>query len=70
MCEVGTEQVVIVELKKPGIVLGMKEKTQCQDYAIQLLKEGAIQPVHKGSMLLVGAAKSTLTKTASLRMGM
>lgn len=52
--ESGTAEVVIVELKKPGVKVGIKEKVQCQKYAIELLKRGAIQQSTRVRCFLLG----------------
>jgi hypothetical protein len=41
-CEVGVTRVIIVELKRPGVPLGDKEKNQCWKYVRELYEKGAI----------------------------
>lgn len=40
--EIGVRKVVIVELKRPGVDLGSKEKQQCWKYIKELYQKGAI----------------------------
>lgn len=52
--EVGTEAVVIVELKKPGIPLGSDEKNQAWKYIKELVKRGHIDDLTKVRGFVLG----------------
>ncbi|KKO45526.1 hypothetical protein WG68_10370 [Arsukibacterium ikkense] len=52
--EIGVKKVIIVELKKPGIPLGDKEKAQCWKYAKELYSVGAVLQTAKIECYLLG----------------
>jgi len=41
--EVGTDRLVVVELKKPGVPIGEEQKTQCWKYVKELYEKGLLQ---------------------------
>lgn len=41
--EIGTERLVIVELKKPGVKIGENEKSQCWKYVKELYEKGLLR---------------------------
>lgn len=41
--EIGTERLVVVELKKPGVKIGEKEKAQCWKYVKELYEKGLLR---------------------------
>lgn len=41
--EVGTDRLVIIELKKPGVPLGSDQKSQCWKYVRELYEKGLLQ---------------------------
>lgn len=53
--EVGTEAVVIVELKRPGIALGEAEKSQVWKYIKELGGKGIIQPTTRVYGFVLGS---------------
>lgn len=53
---IGTEHVVIVELKAPRVELTTDEVDQCQKYVRELLSTSAIQPTTRVSCFLLGAS--------------
>lgn len=52
--EVGIQSIVIVELKKPGIPIGSKEKEQVWKYVKELLSESAIQASTRVNAFVLG----------------
>lgn len=52
--EIGIDKVVIVELKRPSVKLGEKEKQQCMKYSKELLKKGIIQTTTKVKCFVLG----------------
>jgi hypothetical protein len=52
--EIGIKKVVIVELKKPGVPLGEKEKSQCWKYAKELFAKGIVLSEAKIECYLLG----------------
>jgi hypothetical protein len=41
--EIGTERLVVVELKKPGVTIGAEQKAQCWKYVKELYDKGLLQ---------------------------
>ena len=52
--EKGIKKVIIVELKRPGMTIGEKEKNQCWKYIKELYEKGAILPEAKVECYLLG----------------
>lgn len=52
--ESGVARLVIVELKKPGIPIGDKEKSQCWKYVSELYRKGLIQDSSRVTCFVLG----------------
>jgi hypothetical protein len=53
--EMGVDRLVIVELKKPGVVVGGDQKTQCWNYVKELLTKGLLADYSRIDCYVLGS---------------
>jgi hypothetical protein len=67
--EMGTDQLVVVELKKPDVPIGEKQKAQCWKYVKELYKKGLLQVnVSKVRCFVLGSRADPLESSADKKM--
>lgn len=67
--EVGTERLVVIELKKPGVKIGQDEKAQCWKYVKELYEKGLLQVRQsKVRCFVLGKEVDTLESSARKEM--
>lgn len=62
--EIGIDKLVIVELKKPGILISTEEKAQCWKYISELLRKGLINRSTRVTCFVLGSEIDAFEKEA------
>ena len=52
--EIGVDQLVIIELKRPGVKISTDEKSQCWKYVLELYQKGLLNDVSKTRCYVLG----------------